>query len=103
MNGGALAFKSTTNATGSYNRFTSNNASKEGGAIFIGALACYKETNSTIFQNHAEKQGGGMAFQGSIVSLEGLSFYQNTATVGGALVFSSNGRLTPQVYNCTLR
>ena len=101
-NGGALALRSTANATGVYNRFNLNQASLKGGATFIGELACYKETNSALSQNCANTEGGGMAFEGSTVSLVGLSFCNNTANIGGALAFSANGHLAPRVYNCTL-
>lgn len=80
------------------------NSANSGGAISISRGAKFVLRNSTISDNIAYVQGGGLIFIASRVQLENVNIENNLAfEVGGGLSINYDSKTYPLVKNCTFR
>ena len=97
--GGALCMGNGGEATLTNCTIQNNSATSYGGAIYAGDNVALSITGGTISTNQTTNTfstygGGALYIRTAVVSLNNVTFSQNTSTRGGAIYNSSYGTLT---------
>jgi len=80
---------------------TKNVSEKLGGCFYLKSSSAYFQ-NSTIFQNKALEDGGGIcATLATVLHMEDSLMFLNTANIGGAMRLMLDSRLF--CYNCSIK